>query len=214
MNPEQYQRLKSIYQQCRGIEPDDRQAFLDQACQGDESLRSEVERLFSGTARGDFMDSPLSDMLNVQSGVEGLAGVSFGQFQLQRVISTGGMGTVYEALQQEPLRTVAVKVMRLGDHSGSGQRRFRQEAQILARLRHANIAQVIESGTWKPESGAGGGEAAEIPYLVMEYVDNAFALTEYAVKHGLDIKNRLKLFLQVCEAMALSQSARWSVMLA
>ncbi len=63
-----------------------------------------------------------------------------GQYSIKRAIASGGMGTVYEALQEKPRRTVAVKVMRQGIASRSALRRFDYEAQLLARLRHPGIA--------------------------------------------------------------------------
>ncbi len=67
-----------------------------------------------------------------------------GQYSIKRAIASGGMGTVYEALQEKPRRTVAVKVMRQGITSRSALRRFDYEAQLLARLRHPGIAQVYK----------------------------------------------------------------------
>ena len=72
---------------------------------------------------------------------------SIGRYHIRRLIDSGGMGVVYEAVQEEPRRVVALKVMKPGLISKSALRRFRYEAQFLARLRHSNIAQVFEAGT-------------------------------------------------------------------
>ncbi len=64
-----------------------------------------------------------------------------GHYTIRRVIASGGMGTVYEAAQKQPRRPVAIKVMRHGVTSRSALRRFEYESQILARLRHPNLAQ-------------------------------------------------------------------------
>jgi non-specific serine/threonine protein kinase/serine/threonine-protein kinase len=119
-----------------------------------------------------------------------LVGTRIGQYHLKRLISTGGMGTVYEALQEQPRRTVAVKVMKEGIVSKELLRRFEYESQILARLRHSGIAQVFEAGTH-----------GEVPYFVMEYIPNAKSITEYARDKKLSIKERLALFTQACEAV-------------
>jgi len=88
-----------------------------------------------------------------------------GRFHLKRLIASGGMGAVYEAVQDQPRRTVAVKVMRQGMTSRSALRRFEYESQILARLRHPGIAQIYEAGTHEdPTTGA------SVPYFVMEYI--------------------------------------------
>ena len=69
-----------------------------------------------------------------------------GRYHLKHVIASGGMGTVYEATQEKPRRTVALKLMKHGIASRSALRRFEYESQILARLRHPCIAQVYEAG--------------------------------------------------------------------
>lgn len=87
-----------------------------------------------------------------------------GRYHIKRVIASGGMGTVYEAVQESPRRVVAVKVMKQGIASKSALRRFEYESQILARLRHPGIAQIYEAGTHTPdqyrEPGQGHAEKA------------------------------------------------------
>ena len=72
-------------------------------------------------------------------------GTKLGQFTINRVIGSGGMGTVYKATQETPRRTVALKVMKSGLTSPQAMKRFHYEAEVLARLRHPCIAQVYES---------------------------------------------------------------------
>src|SRR5438552_4063340 len=86
--------------------------------------------------------------------------VRVGNYLLTREIATGGMGTVYEAVQDQPRRIVALKLLRVGRQSPPQQRRFEFESQLLARLRHPGIAQVFEAGTH------GEGEA-RIPFFAM-----------------------------------------------
>ncbi|UCC30607.1 MAG: serine/threonine protein kinase [Phycisphaerales bacterium] len=120
-----------------------------------------------------------------------------GQFHVKRVIASGGMGTVYEAVQEHPRRKVAVKVMRQGVTSRSALRRFEYESQILARLRHPGIAQVYEAGT-HDDPGAPG---EPVPYFAMEYIPNAKPITEYAKEKQLSTRERLEFFAQVCDAV-------------
>jgi len=117
-----------------------------------------------------------------------------GGYAVRRVVASGGMGTVFEALQENPRRTVAVKVMRAGLFSPSALRRFQYEAQLLARLRHPGIAQVYEAGYHHSH-----GE--EIPFFAMEYIPNAKAITEYADERDLSTRQRIALFLQLCDAV-------------
>ena len=102
-----------------------------------------------------------------------------GHYKIKREIATGGMGTVYEAVQDHPRRTVAVKVMKRGMTSRAALRRFEYESQMLARLRHPYIAQVYEAGTHQDEGGT-------VPYFAMEYIPNAKSLTRYAEDKKLD----------------------------
>ena len=117
-----------------------------------------------------------------------------GRYRIKRVIASGGMGTVYEAMQEQPRRVVALKLMRAGMTSRSALRRFDYEAQILARLRHPGIAQVYEAGTH------GEGSSA-VPFFAMEYVPGARTLTEFAESKKLSVNERLALFAAVCDAV-------------
>jgi non-specific serine/threonine protein kinase/serine/threonine-protein kinase len=117
-----------------------------------------------------------------------------GPYRVRQVIASGGMGTVFLAAQEHPRRAVALKVMRSGIASRSAQRRFEYEAQILARLRHPNIAQIYEAGTH--DDGTGG-----VPYFAMEYIPRARPITEYARSKNLTLRERLDLFVTVCDAV-------------
>jgi WD40 repeat protein len=100
------------------------------------------------------------------------------------------MGTVYEAEQDNPRRTVALKVIRPGLVSPELLKRFAREAQILGRLHHPGIAQIHEAGV--AEDGQ--------PFFAMEFV-RGLPLDEYARGHGLDAAGRLDLLARVCEAV-------------
>ncbi|MHC4428174.1 MAG: protein kinase domain-containing protein [Planctomycetota bacterium] len=117
-----------------------------------------------------------------------------GRYRLRGIIASGGMGTVYEAMQEHPRRRVALKVMKAGIASRSALRRFEYESQILARLRHPNIAHVYEAGTH--DEGGGG-----VPFFAMEYVPNAKPITEYANDSDLSTHERLELFAGICDAV-------------
>lgn len=124
---------------------------------------------------------------------------NIGDYKILHMLATGGMGTVYLAIQNEPKRKVALKVMRRGISSRSSFRRFQFEAQILARLRHPNIAQIYEAGRHYEETAFGRGEG--LPFFAMEYIPSAKTIIEYAETNNLDIPGRLKLMLKVCDAV-------------
>jgi non-specific serine/threonine protein kinase/serine/threonine-protein kinase len=117
-----------------------------------------------------------------------------GNYRILRLIATGGMGTVYEAEQQHPHRTVALKVMKHGIASRPALRRFEFEAEILGRLRHPGIAHIYEAGTHDDGSGS-------VPFFAMEYVTNARNIIAYANARDLSVRERLALFATVCDAV-------------
>jgi serine/threonine protein kinase/thiol-disulfide isomerase/thioredoxin len=117
-----------------------------------------------------------------------------GPYVIKRVIASGGMGTVYEAMQENPRRPAAVKVVKRSMASGDALRRFEREAQALARLRHPGIAQIYEAGTYE-EAGV------SLPFFALEYIPNAKTIIEFAKSKNFGIREKLDLFLQVCEAV-------------
>ena len=116
-----------------------------------------------------------------------------GRYRIRRRISSGGMGTVYEAEQDAPRRTVAVKLIHGGATSPRALRRFEHEARVLARLNHPGIAQIFEAGTIESAAGVQ-------PFLSMEFVDGE-RLTAYADLTGLGVRGRLALIANVCDAV-------------
>ena len=123
-----------------------------------------------------------------------MIGRKIGRYTIKRMIGSGGMGTVFQAVQEQPRRRVAIKMMKQGISSRSSLRRFEFESQLLGRLKHPGVAQVYEAGTY--DDGKGGR-----PYFVMEYIANAKSITEYADAKNLGTRERLELFVQVCDAV-------------
>lgn len=123
-----------------------------------------------------------------------------GGYRIVRSLGRGGMGTVYEAEQDQPRRTVALKVMHFGVASRSLLHRFESEARVLARLAHPGIAQVYASGT----HAANGQfrDVGPVPFFAMEFVAGALPITDYADARGLGVRARVQLFLDVCDAVA------------
>lgn len=133
-------------------------------------------------------------------------GTTIGHYRITRRLGAGGMGEVYEAEQERPRRTVALKVLRCERLDPATLRRFEYEAEILARVRHPGIAEVYEAGTQaiahdqgEPCSGAAAG--GELPYYAMELVSEGRPVTEYAVRAGLSTEQCVALFIEVCEAV-------------
>jgi len=140
-----------------------------------------------------FLEVPaLEPDVNVEESflIEG-PGTMIGRYKLLELIGEGGMGLVYLAEQQEPVRrNVALKIVKLGMDTKQVIARFEAERQTLAVLDHPNIAHVFDAGT--TEAGR--------PYFVMEYVEG-MSITKYCDEHKLNIEERLELFRQVCEGV-------------
>lgn len=117
-----------------------------------------------------------------------------GSYRIQRILGSGGSATVYAALQTRPRRTVAIKMLRGAASDPVSLRRFQREIEILGRLRHPWVGQVYEAGIHHDGD-------RQIPYYVMEYVPGAKPITDYCESAGLDLRDRIKLFVKVCAAV-------------
>jgi len=194
MANDDWPRVKALFGEAVERPLPERTAFLDEACRGDERLRARVEGLLNADSTlGGFLEQPV-----VAREGEAAPDRFIGPYRLRRVLSSGGMGVVHEAVQEKPSRRVAVKVMKEGFASREALRRFEYESEILARLDHPNIAKVIEAGTHRRE-GSLQGEG--VPYIVMEYVEAARPITAYVREEALSPRERIALFLQVCDAV-------------
>ena len=189
------QRADEVFEQVLERQPGQRSAFLSEACGNDAKLRAEVEARLEHEGRVplQFMREP-QPTTPTSSPPDPLIGTRVGGFHIKQVIASGGMGTVYEAVQERPHRTVALKVMHRNVGSRSALRRFQFESQILGRLRHPNIAQVIQAGM------QGSGDDG-VPYFAMEYIPGAKPITQYPREKGLDTAERLELIAKACDAV-------------
>ncbi|HVK10286.1 MAG TPA: serine/threonine-protein kinase [Gemmataceae bacterium] len=174
--------------------PAERVAHLDVACAGDADLRARVEALLrSHDEAGSLLEQPLfrtARTIDHAPAAEEPGGV-FGPYKLIERIGEGGMGAVWMAQQAEPVkRLVAVKVIKAGMDSKQVIARFEAERQALALMDHPNIATVLDAGTSE------GGR----PYFVMELVKGV-PITKYCDDHRLPLRQRLELFVPVCQAI-------------
>jgi len=201
--PEQMQRAFELFERAIEQAPAERVAYLNEACGHDVKIRAEVDSLLEHDSRigNDFLRPPQAGPTLWRDAAtdhpDAWVGSRVGGFHIKQVIASGGMGTVYEAVQEQPHRTVALKVMKKNVGSRSALRRFQFEAQILGRLRHPNIAQIYQAGM-HDDPGAPG---AAVPYFAMEYIPGAKPITEFANEKKLDTADRLWLFAKACDAI-------------
>jgi len=166
-----------------------RRALADESV--DAAVRERVRRLLElSDSPPPRLDEPVvgSALLPATASVR-----SVGPYTIRGLVGAGAMGVVYRAEQERPRREVALKLMRAAVDGEAGARRFEREAQLLGRLQHPGIAQIFESGIAELETGAAA-------YIAMELVDGR-ALVEYADAAGLDLRARVGLLAELCDAV-------------
>jgi serine/threonine protein kinase/WD40 repeat protein len=195
---------ESIFHAARVIESEsDRSTFLDRECANDQKLRKRLDALLAAHLNDpdylhvspidceSFSGTPSELELTACLGKLNQPGDVIGPYKIREQIGEGGMGVVYVAEQTEPVkRRVALKVIKPGMDSKQVIARFEAERQALAMMDHPNIARVIDGGT--TVSGR--------PYFAMDLV-RGLPISEYCDKHRLDTRDRLKLFVDVCDAV-------------
>ena len=199
----------AIFVAARGLAAGQRPAYLEEACAGDAALRRRINDLLDAdAARGGFLHelppesgepssqqpegppSPGAAMRMALAPSE-KPGDRIGRYKLLQEIGQGGCGVVYMAEQLEPVRRrVALKVIKLGMDTRQVIARFEAERQALALMDHPHIAKVLEAGA--TETGR--------PFFVMELV-KGIPITRYCDENRLDLRARLGLFVQICQAI-------------
>jgi len=187
--PSRWEKIKEIVGTALERDPAHRASYLDEACAQNPTLRTEIESLISAydQPEDDLSQSPLASPLLISAA----ALQSIGPYRLLKILGEGGMGQVWLAEQTSPVRRqVALKLIRSGMLHSVALQRFQAERQSLAIMDHPCIAKVFDAGA------APGGQ----PYFVMEYVEGV-PITQYCDQKKLPLPDRLRLFIQVCEAV-------------
>ncbi len=196
MTPDQWQRIKEVVSAAMECaEGDDRDSCLADACGEDEELREEVQSLLARDGHeSHLLHIPDSDRIAEslrEHRAEAAIGRKIGAYEIKSVLGYGGMGVVYRALQTQPHREVALKVISGGAHSSPYQvKLFRREVRSLARLHHQGIATVYDAGS--TDDGH--------HYFAMELIEGR-PLTDFAREKQLHRDDRLKIFVKVCRAI-------------
>ncbi|HJR09580.1 MAG TPA: protein kinase [Pyrinomonadaceae bacterium] len=207
MTPERWKQVEEIFQSALDLPRDERPKFIAETCADDAALRGQVEALVAQYEEaGDFIEEPAFVLNNFNPGSipfrttppttfedDPMAGARIGAYKIVREIGRGGMGAVYLAVRADSAyqKRVAIKLVKRGMDTDFILRRFRNERQILASLDHTNIARLLDGGT--TETG--------LPYFVMEYIEGQ-PLYRYCDSEKLTIPERLRLFAQICNAVA------------
>jgi len=194
MQPERWRKIDSIFQSALDCAPDDRAAFLNEACTGDTELRNEVEALLALHGKSGFTSSVVEEGIELLAAHSSrlLQGRMVGPYRVLRELGSGGMGTVYLAARDDDTfqKLVAIKMVRGALGAGDFLERFRKERQILATLDHPNVTRLLDGGT----------TSDGWPYLVMEYIEGE-PIDRYCDGRELNITQRLEIFQGVCAAV-------------
>ena len=172
----------------------ERAAFLERSCGGDAALRQRVDALLHAYGQSEGpLDKLAAALAPTRPGepIREQVGATIGPYKLMEQIGEGGFGLVFVAEQQQPIRRkVALKIIKPGMDTREVIARFEAERQALALMDHPNIARVLDAGT--TDSGR--------PYFVMELV-RGMPITDYCDQNQLTPRERLKLFVAVCNAV-------------
>jgi non-specific serine/threonine protein kinase/serine/threonine-protein kinase len=202
---ERWENVERLYHLALQQEAAERAAFLNKACGGDWSLELEIRSLLAQTELASaFLEQPALDVaaraLAQSAAAHQGAGSkarslpsAIGRYRILGVLGEGGMGSVYEAEQEEPRRTVALKIIRSDLVTPERLWRFRLESEALGRLQHPGIAQIHEASTAETPMGPQ-------PYFAMELI-RGLPLEQYATENHLNTRERLRLMSRVCEAV-------------
>jgi len=197
MDRARWQRISAIFERAVELPPAERAALLEHECAGDAALRGEVEAMLAADVAGDTFDARAQDLRGRAAAdwVEWnapLDGQLIGAWRIVREIGRGGMGLVFlvERADGQFEQQAALKLIKRGMDSEAVLARFLRERQILARLKHRNIAGLIDGGI------APDGR----PYFVMEHVDGV-TLPRHCAEQQSTLEERLRLFFGICAAV-------------
>jgi len=198
MSAERFQRIDELFRAARAEPRDAREAFVRDQADDDDLAREVLGLLAEDDASLGALDQPALgapldlDALSAEREPPPLP-ERIGKYRVVRCIGRGGMGVVYEAEQDSPRRTVALKVINPGVASKTAARRLAHEAHLLGRLQHPGIAQIFEAGVFDTDAG-------QQPYFAMEFIKGE-PLDGFVARKRLDTRQRLELIARIADAV-------------
>jgi serine/threonine protein kinase/Tfp pilus assembly protein PilF len=193
MDPARWDQIAQLYLAACDRDASERSAFLAAASDGDDELRREVESLLQQDVSSAGVLERVAQQAAAIVTPDQPMPATIGRYRILNRVGEGGMGIVFEALQDHPHRSVALKVIKAPLASAELLRRFEQETEALGRLQHPGIAQIYEAGAAETALGPQ-------PYFAMEFI-RGVALIDYAQSRNLDTRERLALMEKVCQAV-------------
>jgi serine/threonine-protein kinase len=192
MPPERWEKIQELFHGAADLSEDDRRAFLESSCESDSELISEVLAMLEADSKPTpILNRGVSDLAaSMISTKSELPQHRFGAYRVTDILGEGGMGVVYLAEREDLGNRAALKILRDAWLSPARRERFGAEQRTLAQLEHPSIARLYDSGTL--DNGT--------PWFVMEYVEGT-PITEYCAKNECSLRERLRLFREVCDAV-------------
>ena len=197
-----WKRAYEIYSEAMDVAADDRHDLVRRVARDDVPLRDAVISLLDiEEDAASFMEESIGNVYSLEDQIFNTLvkpGTLIGKYVIERWLGGGGMGDVYLARRADGVfeQLVALKLLRHGGDE-EWRERFNRERMFLGRFHHPNIAQIYDGGVTEETSILSGGT----PYLVMEYVEGV-PIDVYCDTHALDIRARIKLFLNLCSAVS------------
>jgi serine/threonine-protein kinase len=193
LQPERWQQIQDLFHEAAGLPERDRLAFLQSSCESDSELIAQVlSMLDADSAPSILFDKSVPELADsvISPAAHAIPQHRFGAYQLTSVLGEGGMGVVYLAERTDLGSRAAVKILRDAWLSPARRVRFAAEQRTLAQLEHPSIARLYDSGALSDGT----------PWFVMEYVEGT-PITTYCRENHCDLRQRLTLFRDVCEAV-------------
>jgi len=200
MTPERYQQIDQLADAALELGVEERAAFLDQACAGNEELRGQVERLLSAHEHEDsFLSAPALEVIAQEMAAaqaQSLIGRQLGHYQILSLLGAGGMGEVYMAEDTILGRKVALKLLPAEFTRDQDRlRRFKQEARAASSLNHPNIITIYEIG-----------ETDGIHFIATEFIDGQ-TLRQRSAQGPLELFSALDIGIQTAAALGAAHEA-------
>lgn len=194
MKSERWRQVDQLFQAALERAPEDRSAFIREACGDDDSLRREVEALLAADGEaGSLIETPayaIAAPLIVEDNMPSLMGKTIGHYQIISLVGKGGMGEVYRARDTKLDRDVALKILpEETPADGERMRRFVREAKAASALNHPNVAHIYEIG-----------QAEALSFIAMEYVEG-WTLAARINGHPLETSEIVEIGSQIADAL-------------